>query len=298
MVNWNSWKGCCEYNKFCNGCKVIKKGMTKYVFSIDEYDLPLHTLGQNDLTLKYPSNTVFNVCPLSDFFLEMSDNCRNRFWNIMKIRYDCLFVICTKRIDRIKHCLPDDWGDGWNNIIFSLTVSTQIELDKAMNLVKSLPLKHLWIAAVPLKEQLNLKPVKTLAQLEYVYSGGDAFGDYITDFAWHSDLAKQCSEMELGYTFLSTGALFNIGEKTYTIPKVKQHEQAFRAGIDVSKTVLKKTYRGMPFEFDGLRWKIIQGMLIPLDTKTCEMKYDLMAHSKLLLTNGKPTEISWKDLSK
>ena len=38
MVNWNIWKGCCEFNEFCANCKVIKKGLTKFDVQIDDFD--------------------------------------------------------------------------------------------------------------------------------------------------------------------------------------------------------------------------------------------------------------------
>ena len=125
MVNWNIWKGCCEFNEFCANCKVIKKGLTKFDVQIDDFDLPIHTKSIEELELKYPSYTIFNVCPLSDFFLENTDASREKYWNIMRLRHDCLFVICTKRVERLAEHMPKE---PLNNVAIVLSVSTQKEL--------------------------------------------------------------------------------------------------------------------------------------------------------------------------
>lgn len=289
MTNWNIWKGCCEFNEFCANCKVIKKGLTKFDVQIDDFDLPIHTKGIGELELKYPSYTIFNVCPLSDFFLENTDASREKYWNIMRLRHDCLFVICTKRVERLAERMPKE---PLNNVAIVLSVSTQKELDYALAQEIPQSIKHLWVSVTPMKEEVSLAKlsnakVANVSRIEYVYSGGDIFGETVTDFAWHSALAQECHDKEIGYTFQSTGTLFKIGEKVYTIPKDKQSEQATKANINVSKEVPIKELEGTPLMKGGFIWRVINNILVPLDENTREIKYDLLNQTQSIINYGK-----------
>lgn len=284
MVNWSPWEGCNNISDFCTNCQIKRNRITELRFSKDNFNLPLHTVSKTDLTLKYPSWTVFNVCPSGNFFSDVDDSVRELIWNIMKIRYDCIFVINVKCFDCAKINFPDDWRCGWGNVVLNLIASSQQELDELTDLAKSLPFEHVWISIAPATEKIVLP--SDLKMLEYVCSEGDPFGEFTTDFAWHSDLARQCEEMHLGYTFLSTGNKFKIKDKTYTISKYLQQQQAMKANINVSKTVPKMIYAGIPFEADGFRWKILQGMLIPIDVKSYEIRYDLICKSASLVSYG------------
>lgn len=48
----------------------------------------------------------------SDFFLEEADEWREEAWELMRERSDVKFFLLTKRPQRVKNCLPEDWGDG------------------------------------------------------------------------------------------------------------------------------------------------------------------------------------------
>ena len=54
----------------------------------------------------------------SDFFLEEADPWRVEAWDIMRQRSDVVFFLLTKRPQRVRECLPPDWGSGWDNIFF------------------------------------------------------------------------------------------------------------------------------------------------------------------------------------
>ena len=56
------------------------------------------------------------VCMTSDFFLEEADKWREEAWEIMKKRSDVIFYLLTKRPERVEKCLPQNWGNGLENI--------------------------------------------------------------------------------------------------------------------------------------------------------------------------------------
>ena len=56
------------------------------------------------------------TCFSTDFLIEEDDDWRKECWKMIKERNDCNFLFLTKRIDRFMSCIPNDWGDGYNNV--------------------------------------------------------------------------------------------------------------------------------------------------------------------------------------
>ena len=53
-------------------------------------------------------------------------------------RKDLYFYFFTKRIHRLKECLPPDWGDGYDNVLIGCTVENQQMADFRLPIFKSL----------------------------------------------------------------------------------------------------------------------------------------------------------------
>ena len=75
-------------------------------------------------------NRQIRVCMTSDFFLEEADPWRAEAWDIMRQRSDVVFFLLTKRPQRVRGCLPPDWGSGWDNIFFNVTCENQRRADE------------------------------------------------------------------------------------------------------------------------------------------------------------------------
>lgn len=261
MVDWKIWE---EIYKPSTHRFIANENPIKVKMATDAINLPLQTKSEGEIELKFPSETVFNVCPGNDFFIDIKWVNKQRFLNMMKIRYDCLFIINTKNV----HCLKDGFPNSseFPNVVIALTIKTQDELEDFYALAKSLHLKHLWLNVKEIEEEIDLTKCENV---EYICSSGDSTGRKVTDFAWHSTLAKKCEEFKIGYAFLSTGKLFKFGDKIYNIPKEKQQEQATKANINVTKIVDKREYIGKPVEIGGMLWKVFNNILVPIDKSTC-----------------------------
>ena len=177
------------------------------------------------------------------------------------------------------HCLKDGFPNSseFPNVVIALTIKTQDELEDFYALAKSLHLKHLWLNVKEIEEEIDLTKCENV---EYICSSGDSTGRKVTDFAWHSTLAKKCEEFKIGYAFLSTGKLFKFGDKIYNITKEKQQEQATKANINVTKIVDKREYIGKPVEIGGMFWKVFNNILVPIDKSSMEIRYDLLCDNK------------------
>ena len=128
---WNPWHGCHKYSEDCENCFMFyldeERGLDGNQISKNKTDwnLPLKKDRQGNYKIK--SGEFVRVCMASDFFLEEADEWRDEAWNIMKQRPDVTFSLLTKRANRIKDCLPLDWGDGWDNITIAVSIENQKE---------------------------------------------------------------------------------------------------------------------------------------------------------------------------
>jgi len=67
---------------------------------------------------------------LTDVFHKQIDSYRDEIWDIIRQCPDLIFQILTKRPERIADHLPDDWGDGWDNVWIGCTIENQKNIDR------------------------------------------------------------------------------------------------------------------------------------------------------------------------
>jgi protein gp37 len=56
------------------------------------------------------------TCSISDFFHAKADQWRPHAWQIIRACDHLVWLILTKRPERIAKGLPADWGDGYPNV--------------------------------------------------------------------------------------------------------------------------------------------------------------------------------------
>ena len=121
-ADWNPWHGCTKISPGCKYCYVYRQDeMYGSEISSSEcrktgnFYLPIKR--KRDRSWKIDSGKVVFTCFTSDFLLKDADQWRPECWLMMKRRSDLYFYFFTKRIDRFMECVPDDWGDGYDNVI-------------------------------------------------------------------------------------------------------------------------------------------------------------------------------------
>lgn len=113
---------------------------------------------------------MINLCFSSDFLIEEANIWRDECWRIIKERIDLKFLFLTKRIDRFLKCIPNDWNDGYDNVIVGCTIENQENADYRLSIFNRLPIKHKNIISQPLLENINIE--KYLNDIELVVVGG------------------------------------------------------------------------------------------------------------------------------
>ena len=171
----------------------------------------------------------------SDFFLDSADVWRDEAWDMIRQRSDLPFTIITKRVLRIKDCLPSDWGDGWDNVCICATMENQARADERLGEFLALPLKHRRIICEPCLSKIDFHG-KLDARISGITAGGESGPNArICDFEWILYLREQCERAGIGFHFKQTGAKFLKDGHLYRIARKNQHSQARRAGINIDK---------------------------------------------------------------
>ena len=91
---------------------------------------------------KMKSGQVVYLCFSTDFLIEEADAWREECWQMIRNRSDLHFIFLTKRIERFRDCIPDDWKDGYENVTVGCTVENQDRADYRLSIFRELPIKH------------------------------------------------------------------------------------------------------------------------------------------------------------
>ena len=244
--NWNPWHGCKKCSEGCQNCYVYyldkmrgKDGGNVYKTK-EDFLYPL--MKSKDRQYKIKSGEMISVCMTSDFFLEEADPWRKDAWDMMRKRSDVIFLLLTKRPQRISKCLPNDWKDGWENIFLNVTCENQNRADERIPILLDLPFKHKGLHLAPLLGPINIGKYLDSKQIEQVACGGENYGGYREcNYDWVKDIQKECVSRNITFCYMETGTKFIKDGKEYKIKsKQEQNLQAFKSGL---------TFQGKKMDF-------------------------------------------------
>lgn len=233
MTSWNPRRGCKRCSDGCKYCYIHagdkkRKIDTSNIILTKDFDKPIRKCKNGNYKMK--SSLVY-VCFQSDFLIDEMDPYRNEVWKMIKERSDCMFLFLTKRIQRFEQCIPEDWSDGYENVIVGCTIENQKNADFKLSIFKDLKIKHKYIIAQPLLEQINIE--KYLENIECVIAGGESNKNArLLDYDWVLNLREQCIEKNVSFTFRQCGTYTKKDGKLYSIPTNLLTKQAKKANIN------------------------------------------------------------------
>jgi len=235
---WEPWTVCYKVSEGCTYCfyygPYSKRHGQNGIVRTDEFYKPIETvyMPRKKIT-KYKmegGKTVF-TCFTTDFFLPEADEWRIEVWDIIKQRPDLNFLFLTKRIDRFNVSLPDDWGDGYDNVQIGCTVENKEIADYRLPMFLSYPIKHRFLACGPLLSEINLTPY--LCGIERVSVSGESGRDArVCDYNWILDIREQCETAGVQFEFRSTGSRFLKDGALHKINPKMQHRTACEMNIN------------------------------------------------------------------
>lgn len=200
----NFWTGC---KKVSEGCKFCYMFRDKERYGQKGYEIKQVSEKYNNNILKSltaPSR-IF-TCSWSDFFLEEADQWRAAAWDVIRKNPQHQWQILTKRPERIKYCLPADWGTGWKNVWLGVSIeddSVKHRLTTLQNLKGADATFLTFVSYEPALGPLNLLNDETVAEefkrLDWMIVGGESgneSGKYRyrpCKIEWIDYMVKQCT---------------------------------------------------------------------------------------------------------
>lgn len=182
-ATWNIARGCTKVDADCKFCYMYRQSLnsTRYV---PNQVIRTKTVFNLPLKLEYPSK-IF-TSSLTDFFHEDIDSYRDEAWEIIRKCPQHTFQILTKRPERINQCLPEDWGQGWDNVWLGTSVGSQKAADVRVPLLLKVPAKIRFLSIEPLHAEVNLTHMD-------VELAGDKEWCFINCLSGkHDDMARPC----------------------------------------------------------------------------------------------------------
>lgn len=233
-MNWEPWTGCYYVSDGCKYCYFYGPYSKRYgqnmVEKTLEFNKPILKTAKD--TYKIQSGKTVATCFASDFFIPEADEWRSDAWAMIKERSDLNFMILTKRIERFFVSLPNDWGDGYDNVYIGCTVENQAMVDLRLPLFLSFPIKKRFVACSPLLGPINL--FSYLNGIHHVTVNGESGREArLCDYDWVLDIREQCKKSDITFWFKGTGSLFKHDGIIKKINPFKQGSLAKEFDINI-----------------------------------------------------------------
>ena len=119
-----------------------------------------------DEPLKWKEPKLIFTCSWSDWFIKEADQWRDELWKIIKDTPHHTYQILTKRPERILEHLPEDWGDGYENVWLGISAENHDELVKRMIHFKDVKAKVKFLSCEPLIGGIDLELALTSFSLK------------------------------------------------------------------------------------------------------------------------------------
>ena len=206
-----------------------KRGInTNDIVKTKDFCKPVEKLKNGSYKLK-PG--IVYTCFSTDFLIQDADGWREECWKMIRKRADCTFLFLTKRIERFMECIPEDWDDGYENVVVCCTIENQENADRKLPVFQTLPIKHKCITAQPLIGPIDME--KYLDHIELVVVGGESDRDArVLDYDWVLNIREQCIRKHVSFEFRQCGTHFIKDGKQYRLQTKDLCSQARKANIN------------------------------------------------------------------
>ncbi len=188
----NFWWGCKMVSAECKGCYVEeamrKKGLNfNVVRRTGQWDKPYEL--NADAERQGKCALVF-TCSYSDFFHKDADVWRPKAWEIIRDCRNLVWLILTKRPERIRECLPADWGEGYPNVWLGVTVGAKTSYHRLQQL-REIPCALRFISIEPLLESVSDIDLTGFSWLLVGGMSGPKWEDNKMNVEWAAELYER-----------------------------------------------------------------------------------------------------------
>lgn len=173
----NFWLGCDKVSEECLHCyiyRVLRKfGLKAWGDVVKAKSTWGKSYVWEEYFSEYRPNEYMRMftCSLSDFFHKKADNWRPMAWATIKNTPHCVYLILTKRPERILKQLPADWGEGYPNVWIGCSIGSNKTVYRA-DVLRKIPAAIRFLSCEPLLEDITGK--LDLTGIQWVIAGGES----------------------------------------------------------------------------------------------------------------------------
>ena len=168
---WNVARGCTKVDGDCKYCYMYRGSykVTRY----NPYEV-IKTKSVFNLPLRIKEPSKIFTSSLTDLFHPAIDEYRHEVWSIIRRCPQHTFQILTKRPERIIGHLPDDWGEGYDNVWMGTSVGHQGAMDRVWKMFE-IATKVRFISFEPLWDRVDMNiDLYDLCNLDWAIIGGES----------------------------------------------------------------------------------------------------------------------------
>ena len=170
-ATWNPWHGC---RKVSAGCKFCYMFRDKERYGLDPTQI-IKSKSNFNAPLKWKEPRLIFTCSWSDWFIEEADELRPEAWEIIKRTPQHTYQMLTKRPERIWHCLPPDWGDGYENVWLGVSAEDQKHFDLRVPILAAIPATVRFVSAEPLIGPIDFSSIGSKGEaIDWLIIGGES----------------------------------------------------------------------------------------------------------------------------
>jgi protein gp37 len=166
---------------------------------------------------KYGRKRRVFCASLADVFdKRWPEGVRDRLWNLIRETPDLEWLIVTKRIINAARMLPEDWGDGYDNVVLIATVVNQEEADRDVPRLLNTPARRRGLSIEPMLGPIDLTEtipdaligshITEQVGVDWVVCGGES-GPHARPMHpdWARSLRDQCAAAGVPFHFKQWG---------------------------------------------------------------------------------------------
>lgn len=214
QISWtdktfNPWWGCVKISAGCDNCYAEKwdarfngqhwgPHATYKTMSDHYWNDPIRW------NRKEPGSKVFagSMCDIFDNHADTAQ--RERLFELIRNTPNLTWQLLTKRAANIEKFLPDDWGNGYDNVWLGVSAENKTQGLPRIDILRNIPAKVRFLSAEPLLEHLGT--TINLEGINWVIVGGESGSrPRYMHFDSVYDLFMQCRKQDIPFFFKQWG---------------------------------------------------------------------------------------------
>jgi protein gp37 len=203
----NFWIGCNKVNEHeCAGC-YAREMMEGYGENFEILRLTQGPwLEAELLNAGAKARNAFELvftCSMSDFFHVQADPWREEAWDVIRRCTNLIWLVLTKRPERIADCLPKDWdaGRGFPNVWLGVTCGTP-ETFGRIDLLRNIPCALRFLSCEPLIRDIGDINLEGIGWILCGGMSGVGFSKkYPMDIKWAASLYEAAKRAGVPFLF-------------------------------------------------------------------------------------------------